>query len=299
MKYYIGVDLGGTNVRAAKVDENGQIVQVVKEATEIEFGVAHVVDKIERMIKSLDGYETCEGIGMGVPGPVDTIRRVMSMSSNLPGFQDYPVCDEIEKRTGLKTYMDNDVNVACLAESYHGAGKDHNTVYYVTISTGIGGAFTINHRVGSGNKGYAGEIGNIIIDRNREKINHLNAGSAETECSGPAITRKGQAVFGDAIQHAGNVFDLARDGNPEAVKIVDDMAYDLGIMFSVIAHVIDPEVFIVGGGCMKSKDVFFDKIQENFRNMVHTGMKETIFTEAQLEEPGLVGAAMLPMSFAE
>ena len=219
------------------------------------------------------------------------------MSSNLPGFQDYPVCDEIEKRTGLKTYMDNDVNVACLAESYHGAGKDHHTVYYVTISTGIGGAFTIGHHLGSGAKGYAGEIGNIIIDRNREKINHLNAGSAETEASGPAITRKGKAVFGDSIEHAGMVFDLARDGNPEAVKIVDEMAYDLGVMFSVIAHVIDPEIFIVGGGCMKSKDVFFDKVQENFKKLVHTDMCDTIFTEAMLDEPGLVGAAMLPMSF--
>ncbi len=84
------------------------------------------------------------------------------------------------------------------------------------------------------------EIANIIIDRNREKINHLNIGAVENEASGVAITRKGKALFGDQIRHAGDVFDLAKQGNPQAQAIVDDMAYDLAMMFSVIAHVADP-----------------------------------------------------------
>ena len=86
MKTYIGVDLGGTNVRVAKVDENGKILEVVKESTEIDQGVSHVMDKIVRMITSLDHWEECQGIGLGVPGPVDTQRGVMMLSTNLPGF---------------------------------------------------------------------------------------------------------------------------------------------------------------------------------------------------------------------
>lgn len=299
MKTYIGVDLGGTNVRVAKVDEDGKILDVIKESTEIEFGVSHVMDKIERMIKSIDNWEKCEGIGMGVPGPVDTVNGVMMLSTNLPGFTGYPMCAEIEKRTGLKTYADNDVNVACLAESYHGAGKDAPICYYVTISTGIGGAFTVNRQLVSGMCGYAGEIANIVIDRNRDKVNYLNVGAVENEASGVAITRKGKEIFGEQIQHAGHVFDLARENQPDAVKIVNEMAYDLALMFADIAHVVNPHVFVVGGGCMKSKDVFFDKVQELFKEMVHEGMRGTVFAEAQLEEPGLVGAAMLPASFSK
>ena len=101
MKTYIGVDLGGTNVRAARVDENGKILEVVKESTEIEQGVDHVMDKIVRMITSLDRWNECQGIGLGVPGPVDTLRGMMMLSTNLPGFTKYPMCEEISKRCGL------------------------------------------------------------------------------------------------------------------------------------------------------------------------------------------------------
>lgn len=296
MKYYIGVDLGGTNVRAAKVDEMGNIVQVIKEETEIMFGVDHVVDKIVRMIQSLEGYEQCEGIGLGVPGPVDTAKGIMTLATNLPGFEQFPLCETIAKRTGLKTYADNDVNVACLAESYHGAGKEAPICYYVTLSTGIGGAFTVNHQLVSGMAGYAGEVANIVIDRNREKVNYLNVGAVENEASGTAITRKGKAAFGDHIQHAGMVFDLAKAGNETAMKIVDEAAYDIALMFADIAHVVNPHIFIVGGGMMKSKDAFFDKVVEYFQSLVHVGMRCTKFVTAELEEPGLIGAAMLPMS---
>lgn len=87
----------------------------------------------------------------------------------------------------------------------------------------------------------------------------MNVGAVENEASGTAVTRKGKAVFGDKINHAGDVFDLARSGDEQALKIVDDMAYDLAMMFCAIGHIIDPHVFVVGGGVMKGKDVFFEK----------------------------------------
>lgn len=297
MRYYIGVDLGGTNVRVAKVDENGKIIEVVKEKTEIHLGVDHVLNKIERMVRSISNWQECKGVGLGVPGPVDTLNGVMMLATNLPGFEKYPLAEEMKKRLNLPVYVDNDVNVACLAESFHGAGKDAHICYYVTISTGIGGAFTVNHHLVSGMAGYAGEVANIIIDRNREKVNYLNIGAVENEASGVAITRKGRAVLGEHIEHAGMVFDLARDGNEKAMAIVDEMVTDLAIMFADIAHVVNPHIFVVGGGCMKSKDVFFERVQEEFKKYVHEGMKCTKFSEALLEEPGLVGAAMLPVSF--
>ena len=163
--------------------------------------------------------------------------------------------------------MDNDAKVAALGEAVLGGGKGYPIVYYVTISTGIAGALVINQKVISGQNGHAGEIGNICIDRNREKYNILNAGAAENEASGTAITRKGRAVFGESISHAGDVFDLARKGDEKALKIVDDMAYDLAMMFSAVGHIVDPHVFVVGGGVMKGKDVFFDKMEKYYRSM--------------------------------
>lgn len=297
MKTYIGVDLGGTNVRVAKVSEDGKVLSVVKEATEMKNGVDHVINKIIRMIESIEGYQDVSGIGLGVPGPVDTEKGVMMLATNLPGFEGFPMAETIRDHFNIPTFVDNDVNVACLAESYHGAGKGKGICYYVTISTGIGGAFTFYNRLVSGKAGYAGEIADIIIDRNREKINYLNVGAVENEASGTAITRIGKKVFGDHIEHAGMVFDLARQGDERALEICDRMAYDLAQMFSTIALVVDPHVFVLGGGCMKGKDVFLDKTIAYFKEMVHVGMRDVIFAEAELEEPGLVGAAMLPMSY--
>ena len=95
------------------------------------------------------------------------------------------------------------------------------------------------------------------------------------------------------------MFDLARKGNAKALEICDEIAYDLAVMFSQIAHVVDPEVFVIGGGVMKGKDVFFDKMENYFRNMIHKGMQTVVFMEAELDEPGIVGAAMLPMAYVK
>ncbi len=299
MKTFIGVDLGGTNVRAAKVDEQGQLLQVVKEATEIDKGVDHVIHKIISMIESIDGYKECEGIGMGVPGPVDTKNGKMMLASFLPGFEGYPLVKQFREHFQMPVYMDNDVNVACMGEAMLGAGKNHDSVYYVTLSTGVGGALVIDKRVVSGAHGFAGEIGNVIIDRNREDISHLNVGAVENEASGTAITRKGKEVFGDdRIDHAGDVFDLVREKNPQAISLCEEATYDLAQLFSIIAHICDPEVFVLGGGLMKGKDVFLDHLIDQFKKLVHEGMRAVEFKEAQLEEPGIVGAAMLVMAYA-
>lgn len=300
MRYFIGVDLGGTNVRAAKVSEEGEVVQVVKEATEVDKGVEHVVSKIIRLIESIDNYAECKGIGMGVPGPVDTINGKMVLATNLPGFEGFPIAKKIEEHFHIPTFLDNDVNVAGCGEAVLGAGKGKNIVYYVTLSTGIGGALVVNQKVIAGKNGHAGEIANMIIDRNREKVNYLNVGAVENEASGTALTRKAKALFPDeTIEHAGHLFDLARKGNAVALKLIDEMAYDLAMMFSLVAHVVDPDVFVVGGGVMKGKDVFFEKMEHYYRNMIHKGMQTVEFKDAQLDEPGIVGAAMLPMAYID
>lgn len=296
MKKYIGVDLGGTQVRAAIISEDGKILQMVSNSSKAQEDAPTIVANLIQTIHELDIDNDVVGIGLGVPGPVDTENGKMVMATNIPALSNYHLVQVIEDEFHLPTYMDNDANVAGLAEAIIGVGKDKPVVYYVTHSTGIGGALIVNGQVVSGRNGHAGEIGNIVIDRNRTPMPQLNTGAIENEASGPAITRRAKEAISNDIQDAKEVFDLARNNDPKAIKLVDEIAYDMAMLFSVIAHVCDPTMFIVGGGVTKSKDVYFEQVKQYYKTLVHTNMQDTEFAFASLDEPGLIGAAMLPKS---
>ncbi|MCR5795622.1 MAG: ROK family protein [Solobacterium sp.] len=297
MKTYIGIDLGGTNVRVAKISEDGEILAQVKGPSYGTEGPEKVMGNLKSMVREIPGWKDCSGMGVGVPGPVNTAAGTMVLSTNLPGFAGYPFADELSKEFGMPAFLDNDANVAGLAEALVGAGKGLTTVFYVTISTGIGGVLVVDGKTVSGKHGFGGEIANIIIDRDREQVNYLNVGAIENEASGTAITRKGREAFPDKnIQHAGNVFDLADAGDEKAIAIIKGMEKDLGQLFATIACVCDPDMFILGGGMMKSADKFLAGVIEQYKAMSHTAVHDTPFVIAGLDEPGIVGAAMLPVS---
>jgi glucokinase len=297
MKHVIGIDLGGTNVRVAKVSEAGEIVQVLSSPSFAQEGPEKVMSTLIALVDQIEGKESCVGIGIGVPGPVDTQKGVMTMSTNLPGFENYPITQVLSERFKLPTYVDNDANVAGLAEALVGAGKGHAIVYYITHSTGVGGALIVNGQLVSGRSGYAGEIGNIILTRSGEKINHLNIGAAENLFSGLALVKRAQAELDPSITSAKSIFDLALQGNAKAQAIIDEMAFDFASMCSAIAHVIDPHVFVIGGGVSKSHEHYFPKVIQAYNGLVHEGMKHPTLVRASLSEPGIIGAAMLPISF--
>lgn len=297
MKTYIGIDLGGTNVRVAKVDEEGNVLSQVKGPSYGTEGPEKVMANLKNMVREIPGWNECAGIGVGVPGPVDTKAGTMVLSTNLPGFKGYPFASELKKEFGMPAFLDNDANVAGLAEALVGAGKGLDVVFYTTISTGIGGVLVVNGKTVPGKHGFGGEVANIIIDRNREKVNYLNAGAIENEASGTAITRKGRAAFGEeAVPHAGVVFDMAQAGDPKAKAIVEEVEEDLGQFFATVACVCDPEIFIIGGGLTKSADKFLPGVIANFQKFSHEAVRDTPFVISSLEEPGVIGAAMLPKS---
>ena len=292
MKKYLGIDLGGTNVRAAAVDEEGNILQIVDAPSLAAEGPDRVTGNILSLLKQFDLAEI-EGIGIGVPGPVDEKSNMMTMSTNLPGMAFYPLAQKIEEATGKKVVVNNDANVAGVAEAAVGAGKGHKVVYYFTQSTGIGGALVIDGHIVTGRNGYAGEIGNIVVKDTDVVYNHLHPGAVENEASGTAIGRKGKEIFGEAGDSSKKVFDLARNGDEKALAIIDDMAKDVGRMMGTIALVVAPDCFVIGGGCAKSSDLYFDKLVKYMNEYVHQGMKDTPVFKALCKEPGVIGAAML------
>ena len=296
MKTYIGVDLGGTNVRAAILDEEGKVLVQKKSPSYAQEGKEKVMNTIINLIKSLPDYESCSGIGVGVPGPCDEKTGSMVLATNLPGFEGYSIANKLEETFHMPSFIDNDANVAALAEALVGAGKGKKVVYYVTLSTGIGGGLVINGECISGKHGFTGEIANIIIDRNRSKVNYLAVGAIENEASGIAITRKANEKASKKYKHAGEVFEDAHNGDPVAKEIVDNVARDLAQLFATIACVCDPDIFILGGGMMQSSDLFLPSVIEKFKEISHTQLHDDEFVLASLEEPGVIGAAMLPKS---
>ena len=296
MKTYIGVDLGGTNVRAAIVDEDGKVLIQKKSPSYAQEGKEKVMDTIINLIKSLPDYESCSGIGVGVPGPCDEKTGSMVLATNLPGFEGYSIANKLEETFHMPSFIDNDANVAALAEALVGAGKGKKVVYYVTLSTGIGGGLVINGECISGKHGFTGEIANIIIDRNRSKVNYLAVGAIENEASGTAITRKANEKASKKYKHDGEVFEDAHNGDLIAKEIVDNVARDLAQLFATIACVCDPDIFILGGGMMQSSDLFLPSVIEKFKEISHTQLHDDEFVLASFEEPGVIGAAMLPKS---
>lgn len=294
MNYYVGVDLGGTNVRACKMDDDGNIIEIYDtKSYGVEGPKEKIRDAIFSVLDKISDIKSTEGIGIAVPGPVDTYKKVMTMSSNLVGFKDYPICELIEERYGLPVYIDNDANMAGLAEAIYGAGKGQPIVYYITHSTGIGGGLIVDGKLISGQKGYAGEIGNIIVKHDGEKlIPNLNAGSVESESSGRGIGTKAKKFLGEDAS-ARSLFEAARNGDKKALEEVDIMADNMGKLLATISQIVDPHVFVFGGSvATHQNDIYWPKMKEAYRKYFN-GVKLADLKLAELKEPGVIGAATL------
>jgi len=293
--YTIGVDLGGTNVRVALVDLEGTIIKEVNQPTEAAKGPDYVINKMIAMIAEITENESVSSVGIGSPGPLDPRTGVIIEPPNLPGWRNIPLVELIKKETGLQVVLDNDANSAALAESRVGAGKGYESVYYLTISTGVGGGFVINGNIYLGAQGYAGEVANMIVQPNGKKHSNLNPGALEGLASGTAITREGRERLG-ITGGAEEVFKLAAEGNSEAQFIIDEAVTYLAIGIANLAHSVNPDIFILGGGVMKSEKQFLEPLRQKVKSFVYEGLKEhiKIVPAALGTKAGIVGAALLP-----
>lgn len=298
MNYYVGIDLGGTNVRIAKVDDDGRIVQDVIAPSHGLEGPEKIEENILDLLKQFDLTDV-KSIGLAIPGPVDGERNVITQATNIPGCEGYPFAANMQQETGIPVFLDNDANAAGLAEAVLGAGRGYHEVYFLTHSTGIGGALVIDGKVISGHKGYAGEVANVIVDPDAKQYPvyaHLNRGGVESVASGTAIGLIGKELIGEKGDSARKVFLLAGEGNEVAEAIVDKMSKDFATCLAAISAICAPDCFVIGGGCSHSSAIYFSKVREYFRSMAHEGMRDVPILKAQLSEPGVLGAAMIGKS---
>lgn len=293
MKYALGIDVGGTNIRIAVVDENGNIYDVIKESTNAN-DVESLVNRILSLIKRID-YQKYNviGIGIGIPGPVKKDGTVIYIP-NLHISEPFNLKKLLEEKISLPIYVANDANVAGLAEAILGNGKGYNVVQYITISTGIGGGLIINKQIVTGSNGLAQEIGSMVIKQGGFAPSiYKPKGCIEGECSGTMLTKKANKM-NLKCANAGDVFKLAENGNANALKIkqefIDDMAAFIG---SIVAY-MEPDIFVIGGGIMKSKQYFFKEMVQKVNDYVHEYLKDKVLIVGAKydQDCGIIGAAM-------
>src|SRR5246127_1651175 len=224
--FAIGVDLGGTNLRIAAVDEQGRLMEKVTLGTKTVLGRDHVLnDMCEAIRHASDKYKGAGellGVGIGVPGIIDMQTGMMRESPNLPGWADYPVRSEIEKRLGAPVILENDANVAALGEKWLGAGRHVGDMAMLTLGTGVGGGVVLEGKIWHGMTGMAGEFGHMTVDPEGDPCKSGSRGCLEQYASATAIKRMAQEAIasGTAPQMA-----LAMQKDPEFTsKVIYEMA---------------------------------------------------------------------------
>ena len=298
MKYSVAIDIGGTNTRVALADEELNIIERKQFATDSE-NPDVTLGKIAEVIKSFD----CDivGAGMSCPGPIDLINGKILTPPNLKGqWHNLKVAEELSKLINKPVYLENDANLAGLAEAVVGEGKDYNYVQFFTVSTGLGAGFVINKEIYHGAHGFGNEVANCVMMKDGPSHGSIIPGGIEAISSGTAITSRAVKAGLD-VKHAGEVNDLAKAGNEVAKQIMDDAKEYLANFIGVVYGYADPEIVILGGSVALKIDGFVEEVEALAKERVYEIMKPYVKVRKSTlnEDSGLIGAAYLAFSKAE
>lgn len=295
MKYAIAIDIGGTNTRVALVDEKLNIVDRHQFATDA-FNPEITLGRISDIIKTYD-YNIV-GAGMSCPGPLDLINGQILTPPNLNGkWHNLYVAKELRKMADIPVYLDNDANLAALAEAVAGEGRDYRFVQFLTVSTGLGAGFVIDKQIYLGAHGYANEVANCIMMQDGPSHGSIIPGGIEAISSGTAITTRALKA-GLNVKHAGDVNTLAASGNETAKTIMDDAKNYLANFIAFIYAFADPEIVILGGSVALKIDGFVEDVETRVKSKVYDNVKPFIKVRKSTlnEDSGLIGAAYLALS---
>ena len=311
----IGIDVGGTNVKIALVDNNGKIIYSNSVPTYAKMGYEYTVNNIKQAIKDLmketnTTPSDIEGIGFDFPGQVDCKTGVVKLAPNIPGWVNVPIAQMIEDEFHIPTRIDNDVRCAALGELKFGAGRGCENFICITVGTGIGSGIVINGKVVRGATNAAGELGHIKLQMNGGPICGCgDTGCLEAFASGPAIVAMAQeyikggkstkfremaAVEGGEITPY-MVAKAAEEGDPVAKRIFEIVGEYIGIGLTSVINLLNPERVIIGGGVAESGELLLGPIRKTIkeRAMVVAGNAVEIVPAQLGNSAGVIGASML------
>lgn len=308
MKYCIGVDIGGTFVKLGLFTIEGELLDKWQIPTRREDNSSHVLPDIaesleEKLNEKGISKDEVAGLGFGTPGPV-TEDGVAVCPANLD-WVNKPVAKELSELTGLPCRGGNDVNTAGLGEMWRGGARGYKNVVVVPIGTGVGAAIIVNGKVIAGTRGAAGEVGHIHVDNEIEQPCGCGAvGCVEQFSSATGLVRMAKKVLTESDRAttlrdleevtAKDVIDAAKAGDAVADEIFDKFCDYLGYSLAATAAVIDPEIFIIGGGVSRAGQILIDRVHAYYVKYAWPGIREIKFALAELgNDAGIYGAASM------
>lgn len=290
--YTAGIDIGGTNTRIALIDEAYEIIQRIQFPTDVNNPQA-TLQKIQEAVQSFS--VAIAGVGLSCPGPLDLKQGIILDTPNLKGgWHGLAVSKELSARLKVPVFLENDANLACLAEAVLGQGKDYSYVQFLTISTGLGSGLVIDKKIYQGAHGFAHEIANIPLWRNGPSHGSIYPGGVEAICSGTAITTRAKKAGLD-VEHAGDVYSLACSQNQTAINIMEDAKEYLANTIAIIYAFVDPEIVILGGSVAIKIPGFVEDVEQRVKTKVYPNIQPLVkVVKTNLsEDSGLLGAACL------
>lgn len=310
-KYGFGVDIGGTTIKMSLFEMTGHMVDKWEIPTNTENNGSSILNDVAAVIEGRlvqDGIskDDVEGIGIGVPGPV-VQDSVVTGCVNL-GWGRVDVAKELGEKTGLKVRVGNDANVAALGEMWQGGGKGYQNVIMITLGTGVGGGIIIDGHVINGSNGAGGEIGHVFVDETEEEVCGCGKrGCLEQYASATGIVRlANRALAADqressmrSVQKisAKTVLDAAKAGDELALEVVEKMGRILGTALANAACIVDPEVFVIGGGVSKAGTIITEVIRKYYIERAFSSCRNADFALAELgNDAGVYGCVYLLLS---
>ena len=304
--YVFGVDIGGTTVKIGLFSIEGELLEKWEITTRTDDGGAYILSDIaasidNKLTEKGISKDDVKGVGMGVPGPVKEDGTVIKCV-NL-GWGIFNAADELSELTGLPVKAGNDANMAALGEYWQGGGKDYDNVVMVTLGTGVGGGIILNGKMLAGVNGAGGEIGHMTIDLNeQDACNCGKKGCLEQYASATGIVRLANRALQATDKpsrlrevkyiSAKEIFDAAKNGDDLALDLIEEHGRRLGYALANVACVVDPEVFVIGGGVSKAGDILITTTKKYFQEYAFHACRNIEFQLATLgNDAGMYGGA--------
>jgi glucokinase len=277
-KLYIGVDIGGTSIVAARFSESELL-----ERTEVPTGASRPAEEImESLYEAIEKVITDEviGIGIGMPGFMNVETGEILQINNIPSFNGFAIKPKVEKRFNLPAFQNNDANCFALGETYYGAGKKYTNLVGVTLGTGLGGGIILDRKIHTGLMGGAGELGCVPF----------HGGISEDICSA--------ALFKNKYKSTGvELYKKAKAGDQESQAVFDELASNIGELLRIVMYVLSPEAFVIGGSVANSWDLLEKPLRKEVDKFLVPMISSKVeLVPAQLDNAGLYGAAALCIS---
>lgn len=307
-KYGFGVDIGGTTCKIGLFETTGKLLDKWEIKTNTENGGASILDDVtaaisDKMAAEKIDADSVQGIGVGVPGPV-TGDGVVLQCVNL-GWGVVNVAEELSRKSGFTVKVGNDANVAALGEMWQGGGKGHANVVMVTLGTGVGGGIIVDGEIVAGAKGAGGEIGHMMVNENEtDSCNCGKKGCLEQYASATGIVRMAKHKLAEDTREttlrniepltAKDIFDQAKADDTIALELVEGLGKVLGTALAGIACVVDPEIFVIGGGVSRAGDILIDVTQKYYKERTFHVCKDAEFALASLgNDAGMYGCVQM------